>query len=376
MTMFLVKQNPVKLPRIRYKWYRDGELIRWNRPLRIMALGIQGSSKSSILEVCAVRYKKIIDILGSCDGESLCWCKPEFINWFTQYHDRPPKILLLTGEGVKIASVFDTVTSDELTLQMIEDHDVVTTAQLLHQTKEDYHKTMTKIIDILETRIYWKEAWCLLIREAAHWAYARMKIFKDDEAAKSDLVEFFRENRHHGLAVLMDALRWTDLDKIFRDLSDYLFVKQLGDQGLPKDLRYCYRYWKPKSLRWLKNNLFGIKSVRGSIGVGQFARPIWHKEETENILETTRIERQFSEKEQVDERRYGVGDLDHATIIEKYIELKSIGKVASEIARSKSTIHEHIKKHNVSVDRFGECQNCKHSKSIFSKDHITKGKET
>lgn len=362
-----------KLPRIRYKWYRDGEKIDWKRPLRIMAMGIQGSAKSSTLEVCAVRYKKIIDILGSCDGESLCWCKPEYINWYTKYHGNPPNILLIKGDGVQIASQFDTITSNELNLKTIEQHDVITTAQMLHQTKEDYHKTMTHIVDTIEKRVYWRDAWCLLIREAAHWAYARMKIFKDNEAEKSDLVEFYRENRHHGIACFMDALRWTDLDKIFRDLSDYLFVKQLGDQGLPKDIRYCYRYWNPKSLRWLKKDFFGIKSVRGSIGVGQFERPIWHKEEHENILATTGIEVAYSDKAvPLEDRRYGVGDLDHATIIEKYIELQSVHKVAKELVRSSSTIHSHLKEHNMAIQRMGECQKCKHSNCPFSKDNIIK----
>lgn len=363
---------PIPYPRIEYTWHRDGEKINWNRPLRIEAMGIQGAAKSSLLETCSVRYKKIIDILGSTDGESLSWCKPEFINWFTARHGRPPEILLLIGEGVKIASKFKVLTAANFNIEEIEKVDIVTTAQLLHQRKEDYHSTMTKIIDTLEQRIYWQDPWCLLIREAAHWAYARMKIFKDDEAKKSDLVEFFRENRHHGLAIMMDALRWTDLDKIFRDLSDYLFVKQLGDQGLPKDLRYCYRYWSPRSLRWLDKSFFGIKSVRGSIGTGRFQRPPWHKEEQENILLTTGIERRFQEVEIPDERRYGITDMEHSEVIDKYLELKSMHKVAKALVRSTQTIQGHVKEHNLSIKRLGECQKCKHAGSQFSKDTILK----
>ena len=363
------------LPKIEYTWHRDGEKINWKRPLRIMALGIQGSAKSSILEVGAIRYPKIIDILGDEDGESLCWCKPEFITWYIEQYGHPPRILLLIGEGVKVASQFETMTATEFNLQIMKAYDIFIAAEILHQTAKDYHITMQKIIGVLEKIKYWDEAWCLLIREATDWAYARIKIFKDDEASKADLAKFYKRNRHRGLAIFMDSLRWTDLDKLFRDLSDYIIIKQLGDQGLPKDLRYCYRYWTPKSLRWLEKNIFGIKSVRGSIGTGRFKKPSWHKEENEDILKSTGIEVKWTGKVETEERRYGITDMEHAEIIEKVIELKSQGKAAKETVRSKSSINEQVKRHNMAIKRFSDCPICKHGKGKYRKDTVPTGRK-
>jgi hypothetical protein len=360
-------------PRIRIQWLRDGEEIDFERPLRGLAMGIQGSAKSSLLEVCGVNYPKIIDILGSRDGEALCWCKPEYETYFQAAHNRKPNILLITGEGVKVASKQDSVNIKDLKLKTFQEpYDVITTAQMLHQTEKEYYGTMNRIIDIIEGRLYWDEPWYLMIREAANWAYARLRVVKDQEAAKSDLIKFFREGRHHGVAIFMDTLRWTNIDKEIRDLSDLLFIKKLGDQGLPRDLRYCYRYWTPKSLRWLSKNRFGIKSVSGSIGVGIFDRPTWHKEEKENILKSTQIEIKYEQKEDTEERRYGVGDFQHAEIIEKYIETKSMHKTAADLSRSSATVKAHIASHNLSVKRLGECDKCMNAKSQFSKDPIVR----
>ena len=370
-------------PRIKVKWQSGGEQIHIGRntkenreTIRILNLGIQGSGKSSLLECWAVRFQKIIDLFGSSDGESLCWCKKEFFEFFKQKYNRDPTILLVYGEGKKLACKFDTIHIDQLTLKDIAEHDITTTTQLFHISLQEYYATLGKVIEILEKRIFWSDPWALTIREAADWGRARTKVVKDDEGAKRDLVRFYRQNRHRGLAVLMDTLRWTNLDKEFRDLSNYICVKKIGIQLLPKDLRFLYRYWKPRSLMKLPANLFGLITDNRSIGVGKFDYPTWHKATKENILKSTNIEIEDTETgERVDERRYGVGDLDHSEIIEKYIQLQSVRKVANELSRSTATIHNHIKEHNLMIQRKGECQKCKHSKGQFSKDTIIKQKE-
>lgn len=370
-------------PRIKIKWQSGGEGIHIGRntkenreTIRILNLGIQGAGKSSLLEVYAVRFQKIIDLFGSSDGESLCWCKPEFSTFFKQKYNREPKILLIYGNGKKLACKFESLHIDELTLKDIQEHDITTTTQMFHADLQEYYGTIGKIIEILEKRLFWDDPWALTIREAGDWGRARTKVVKDDEGAKRDLIRFYRQNRHHGLAVLMDTLRWTNLDKELRDLSNYICIKKIGIQLLPKDLRFLYRYWKPRSLMKLPSHLFGIITDNRSIGVGTFEYPTWHKATKENILKTTAIEIQDTETgERTDERRYGVGDLDHAEIIEKYIQLQSIRKVCKEMVRSTSTVSNHIKDHNLAIKRVGECQKCKHSKSQFSKDTIIKQKE-
>jgi len=377
------KPDTFGYPRIKVKWQSGGEAIHIGRntsedreTIRILNLGIQGAGKSSLLEVFAVRFIKIIDLFGSCDGESLCWCKPEFTEFFKQKYGREPKILLVYGENKKVACKFGTINIEQLTLDDIKEYDVTTTTQMFHPTLQSYYGAIGKIIDILEKRLFWDEPWALTIREAGDWGRARTKVVKDDEGAKNDLIRFYRQNRHHGIAILMDTLRWTNLDKELRDLSNYICIKKIGIQLLPKDLRFLYREWRPRSLMKLSNKLFGIITDNRSIGVGTFEYPTWHKATKENILKSTGIEILDTETgERTDERRYGVGDLDHSEIIEKYIQLQSVGKVATELVRSKSTVSNHIKEHNLAIKRKGECQKCKHANSQFSKDTIIKQKE-
>jgi hypothetical protein len=378
LTTYQVSQENFGYPAIKIKWQSGGEKLHIGRKpretCRLLNMGLQGTGKSSLLEVFSVRFKKIIDLFGSVDGESLCYCKPQFQEFYKAKYGREPTILLIYGEGKKIASRWDSIHIKDLTLKDITDHDITTTTQMFYNTLQDYYAALGEVIDVLEKRLFWDYPWALCIREAGDWGRARTKVVADDEGAKMDLIRFYRQNRHHGLAVLMDTLRWTNIDKEIRDLSNIICVKKIGIQLLPKDLRFLYKYWKPRSLMKLPNNLFGIITDNRSIGIGRFDYPEWHKEEKENILLTTGIEIGSTESTDSgkEERRYGVGDLDHAAIIEKYIELQSIRKVASELVRSLSTISNHIKEHNLSVKRVGECQKCKHSKSTFSKDTIIK----
>ncbi len=375
--------NVFGYPTIKVHWQSGGEGIRIGRhckedreTIRILNMGIQGAGKSSLLEVWAVRFNKIIDLFGSVDGESLCWCKAEFTTFFKSHYGREPKILLITGDGKKVACKFDTIQIDQLTLKDIEEHDVITTTQMFHATLQAYYACIGEVIGILEKRIFWDTPWALCIREAGDWGRARTKVVADDEGAKQDLIRFYRQNRHHGLAVLMDTLRWTNIDKEIRDLSNYICIKKIGIQLLPKDLRFLYRYWKPRSLMKLPNKLFGLITDNRSIGVGTFEYPEWHKATKENILKLTSIEIEDMEtKERTDPENYTIGELKHAEIIEKYLELKSYRKVEEATGRAKSAVAEHIKIHNTFVNKKQECPKCKAAKSPFSKDIILKEKQ-
>lgn len=375
--------KPFGYPKIKVNWQSGYEEIHIGRnckenreTIRILNMGIQGAGKSSLLEVFSVRFKKVVDLFGSVDGESLCWCKPEFEAFFKEKYGTKPKILLIHAEQKKVACKWDTITLKDLTLADIEEHDITTTTQMFHSTLPDYYAAIGDILSIIEKRIFWDDPWSLTIREAGDWGRARTKVVKDDEGAKQDLIRFYRQNRHHGLAVLMDTLRWTNIDKEIRDLSNYICIKKIGIQMLPKDLRFLYRYWNPRSLMKLPNQLFGLITDNRSIGVGKFDYPTWHKSTKENILKSTGIEIMDQETgERTNKHNYNIGDLDHAEIIEKYMQLKSVGKVATELVRSKSTISSHISQHNRFVQKKQECPKCRNAKSIFSKDTIIKTKE-
>jgi hypothetical protein len=221
-----------------------------------------------------------------------------------------------------------------------------------------------------EKRTSWKNVWFVLIREAANWIYARLKVVKNDALAKADFIKSLREARHHGLAVGVDTIRWTSLDKEVRDISDFIFVKRVGAIGLPDDLRWLYRYVMPYSMMQLKANIFLLTTGRGAVGYGKFDYPSWHKEEKENVLESAGIEVKNTTSELPDDRRYGISDFEHSKIITAYLEKESMMTVAKDLGRSSETILRHIQRHNLSVETKGQCAKCFHANSEHSQKII------
>jgi len=307
----------------------------------------------------------------SSDSEGLSWCKPEFEQLFTQLYGRPPRILLIVGNGMDVASKFDSVKIKDLKISDFEAYDVIITVYACYVTEKNYFGALQKITRLLwEKRTYWTEPWFVLVREASNWIYSRLKLVRDDRMAKADFIKALREARHHGLALGVDTLRWTSLDKEVRDLSDYIFLKRVGSIGLPDDLRWMYRYIRPYSMMQARPNAFMLVTGRGAVGYGRFDYPSWHKEEKENILRSAGVEVKKAEQALPDDRRYGVGDFEHAEIIMKYIELKSMHKTATALSRSTSTIKTHVGRHNLAVETKGECPKCHHANCEFSKDVI------
>lgn len=365
----------VKIPEAKIFWLRGSENITFKSPFTFLVLGMRGSGKSSLLEVIATFFPKIIDLYGSSDNEGLCWCRPEFTEVFKKLHGREPKILLITGDRKEVASKFDSVPVSKVTLSDFTNYDVIVAVDILYSDEEDYFAALQHITFTLwKQRTHWTEPWFVLIREAANWIYSRQKIAKDDKLAKAEFIKSLREARHHGLAVGVDTLRWTSLDKELRDVSDYVFLKRAGAIGYPDDLRFMYRYIDAYSAMKALPEAFMILTGRGNIGFGYFDFPNWHKQERDNILALTEIETKTIEQALPDERRYGVGDFEHSEIIIKYMEQKSMRKVASTLGRSLSSIHAHITRHNTAVERKGECLKCHHSNCQFSKDFIIKKK--
>jgi hypothetical protein len=356
----------MQLPEVQLKWLRGAEHIDFSRPNTYLAVGMRGSGKSSLLESIASRYPKVIDLFGSKDAECLAWCKPE-----SPFKD----VLFIVGRNVNVISRFPQVCVDKLTLDDFEKHRVIITTHNFYNSNTEYFKALQTITGLLwDCRSYWTEPWCVIIREAANMIYSRLQIVKDSNMAKSDFIQMLREARHSGLAVAVDTIRWTSLDKEIRDVSDYIFFKRLGSIGLPKDLSFLYRYFDPMSMMKLRPEVFVTLTSQGNIGFGKFDYPQWHKEEKENIMLKLDINPVRLDKEA--EHGFNVGISEHAEIVTAYIQLRSMRKVARKLRRSLSTISEEIKLHNQVVAESGTCFECEKADSPNAKLKVSKRMES
>lgn len=351
-------------PRIRVVWLRGEQETNFGRrPSTFFSLGTRGSGKSSLLEAIAARYPKVIDIFGSKDSECLSWCKPE-----SPFKD----ILFIKGRNIRIASNWPSVCVDKLTMQDFEQHQVITTTYAFYNTTHEYFEGLQKITTLLwDQRTFWSDAWFILIREAANMIYARLQIVKDSDAAKADFLQMLREARHSGLAVGVDTIRWTNIDKEVRDVADYTFIKKTGAIGLPKDLRFIYKYVQPNSLMKMEPQNFVLLTIEGNLCMGKCDYPSWHKEEKENIIGNLGIEiEHLSEVEK--DQSYNVGLLEHVKIMEKYKETMSMGKTAAQLKRSNATIFAQVKLHNENIKESGYCLECHKSSSPLEKETLIK----
>lgn len=363
MTATLTKAEPAQNPQLKAKWLRGQENIDYSRPNTYLAMGSRGSGKSSLLEAIGSRYTKVIDLFGSKDAECLSWCKPE-----SPFKD----VLFVVGKNVTVASRWPSISIEDLTLKDIDKHEVVTTTYCFFNTKREYFEALQKITTMLwDQRLYWDNPWFMLIREAANWIYSRLQVVKNSESAKADFIQMLREARHSGLAVGLDTIRWTNLDKEVRDVSDYIFLKKVGSIGLPKDLRFVYSYVNPFSMMRLQPQNFVLLTGEGNIAMGKFDEPKWHKQEKENILLKLGIEIQRLTPDE-NELSGSIGVFEHAKIMLTYTELGSIGKVAAKVQRSKSTVHQQITNHNATIDEIGYCLECNKAKSPHAKIKMRK----
>lgn len=373
----IIESEPEKfapIPDIKVRWDRFSERICFStKPMTILTIGIKGAGKSCLLEVLSLRYPKVIDLYGASDFESLGWCRPEFAKVWRSIHGTEPRILLVRGEGKDISSKFDTCTTSELTLKIIEDHDVITTVEQFFASEEDYFECMARIIHICwKERNFWEpnNIFFILVREASNWLYSRSKTISDDKFAKSEFLKAMRESRHHGISLAADFLRHVNCDKEIRDLTDLLFIKTLGAAGLDDSLHFLYRYWKPYSLMQLVPRGFGLLTARGSIGHGCSDYPIWHKTEHENILAICNIEIKNCTDEVPKERKHTLGAFEHCQIIKSYMETKNMNETAKKTERSFKTVYNHIQEHNNDVRSLHECQKCFNANVPFSKINI------
>jgi len=387
--------NPkYKLPAIAVKWDRIVSLkyvpfkkVIGKRPVTYMTVAPRGEGKSALGEVISIRYRKIIDVLGADDGESLCWLRPCFLEWFEGRYGRKPKILLLIGQNMRVESKenFEALTIEDIDLKTVQKYDIITTTQYFYKwycikgDDTEYYDTIGKLINIIGMRRSFssskREAWALLARESSDWAYARTKVTANAEENKALLLKDARKFRHKGISFLCDILRITNQDKEIRDLAEYTIMKGLGVDGLPNRWRWMYRYWDPNNFTACKVNHFSILTIKGDLGHGQFEKPFFHKEEHDDLFKECGIFYEVIRTEGDTEQQLDAPNsraFEHA----KRIRLVNEGNSYAEVAKhcnvsSRSTIAQDVKSHNESISNLTYCELCKRAKCELSESIIS-----
>lgn len=340
------------LPRLQVSWVRGLDNISFrSRPRCALVLGKRGSGKSNLLENMALQHKKIIDLMGSRDNENLIWCRK-----------RSPvdDVLLVTGPNVDVkGSSWDTCKMGDLTLDKMLGYEVVTTADSFFSSQLSRYEAVNVMTELFWDRLEWDYPIGVVIREASNYIYSRIvnQSFNIKEA-KADFLVFQREIRHFGFSLLVDTVRWTSIDKEMRDLADLLFIKRVGSQGLPDDLRFLYRWLAPLSVARMKAERFMVITDLASVGIGRSDRVPFHKEEGIDLMKELGLSVEVGEEAPVKPLNAVQNDT-HA----KMMALIESGIAYTEIARrvslgSSSTVARHLKLHNDAVKERGVCPEC------------------
>lgn len=364
-------EKPIDLPDIHVtRWKRfpkDPSTHIENAYKKASAFAIaggKGKGKSSLAEAIACHYPKVIDLFGSRDNEGLAWCR-------SPYKD---SVLFLKGNSVKIdCNCADVMNMSDVTLADLAKHKAIISVSAFYSNLAEEWLCLGKLMDKLWRRIGYTEPWNIIVREASNLLYSRLSLGENQQSAKNYIIYVFREMRHCGYAVTVDTLRWYSIDIDVRTLADYTFIKAQGIEGLPRGLRFIYRYYSPASVMRMKTPNFIILSREGPIGHGYFDYPDFHKEEHENLLTLFDIRPEYKEMP-----NYGsdlsskVSDFEHVRIIKTRIESsEGMEKLGEKIGRSSKTIFSHIKRHNAMIETVGECDRCIRVNAPYAKELIT-----
>mgnify|MGYP000716381316 CR=1 FL=1 len=352
-------------------WIRGNENLSFNKPQTFFVLGIRGSGKSSLLEHVGMRYLEhgccVFDLFGSRDGEGLAWLRSPYA--------KDKRILLVCGDNVDVQSSFTVKKASNIGLNDFEAYDLVISASPLYSDFNDEIRQAGRLLDLLYKRISWRKLVYMIVREASNLYYSRLRVSENQLIAKSQTTYLVREARHCGLALGLDTQRFYAVDIEIRHLADYLIMKSQGMFGLPQDLEWLYSYFEPAKVRDCPPENFFILTKEGSIGVGIFPYPEWHKREKENILRAVGLKVEYGEPLEYAKDKgtfKTMGDLEHAKIIEAYMNGLSQRKLAEALSCSSRTIFEHIRKHNEAVERSGFCPRCRRAKGPYAEQIIRK----
>ncbi len=345
------------------KWTRGRDSFDFDKASIWFVLGTRGSGKSSLLESIGESYLEhghaVLDLFGSRDSEALGWLRSPWA--------KNKQILLLKGENVDVQCSWPVKLAEQLTLDDFNKYDIIISPSPLYLNIDQEFADAAKIEDTLYHRLHWKKLVYMCCREASNFYYSRLRVCDSQTYAKAQMIYLIRESRHMGVSLGLDTIRSFAIDIDIRSLSDYLFLKAQGVQGLSRELRWLYRFINPGLLRSLGQNKYVVITKSGAIGYGTFREVAWHKQEKEDILKEVGVNVQYGTPTKDAEHRglyKTVSDKEHLNIITKYESGgMSMHDIAKELSRSPHTINVHISTHNNAVARVGFCGSCKRMQS-------------
>jgi hypothetical protein len=336
-----------------------GDSLDFDNAKTYMAYGTRGAGKSTLLEEIGLNFmankSAILDLFGSRDGESLAWLRSEEV--------KDKRVLLLHGDNTSVTSSWDSKPVSKYSLDDLEHYDLIISSSPLYSSIDAEYQQINQIINAVYARSVWSRVCYIVIREAANLLYSRLKVSNDQTLAKAEMTYFIREARHCGFSLGLDTQKLSSIDIDIRITIDYLFLKSLGLQGLPQDLRWLYSTYLPMRLQKMDPSEFVVLTASGSHGVGTFPYHTWHKHPGEDILEAVGIQVEHSEEMVESKEDFRVGDLQHIEMIKMRSNGESYPKIAAAIRVSLSTAHNHIEVHNKDIEKSGFCSKCKRGKS-------------
>jgi hypothetical protein len=355
----------VTIQRLKVKWARGFDEIKYDRPDMYFCLGGRGTGKSTFLETTGEGFLRngngVLDLFGSRDGESLAWLRSPWA--------KTKKILLLKGDNVDVKCSWNVKNAEALELSDFEKYDLIISSSPLYQSIDQEFSDAAIIENKIYQRLEYDKIIFMCCREASNFFYSRLKVSDNQLFAKSEMTYLLRESRHMGVSLGLDSIRSYAIDIDIRSLSDYLILKAQGVQGLSRELKWLYSYIDSSLLRTLAPNRFFVVTKKGAIGAGVFPEVKWHKQEKENILKACDISREIGEitHESVNKGTFKtVSDKEHKEIIERYGAGDiSMSRLGEQMSRSPRTIQMHVEAHNSCVEKSGFCAVCKRAQSTF-----------
>lgn len=349
---------------------RFPQKINHARPNRFVISGMPESGKSSLGEVLAVNYNKILDIFCSRDNEGLGWCRH---SKFKQ------DVLFLHGDTVKVSSEWSEIKISQLKLQHLQEHQTIISVPAFYSNLREEWNAIAKITGILWRRQNWQDPWFVNVREGTSLLFSRLGLGDNQAQAKAFFIYAIKEFRHCGCAIAVDVIRLHGLDVEVRSIADYTFIKAHGIWGLPKDLNWLYRYYDLfRDIMQMPSWVFIVLSRHGGVGHGTFEYPYWHKEEKENIIQELNIQIEYGDAINYGDKRNSISDFEHSKIIMARLSEKESkgtlismaklgmggnwefkGEKVTLLPRSPASIMHEIDQHNKDIAAQGSCQICK-----------------